>query len=157
MYILQVRAVVGYIYIYIYCRRIHAYLASSGCYGIYILQANSCISCKFGLLWDIYIAGELMYILQVRAVVGYIYIHIYCRRIHALPRTVSSTFSALLRSSGGPRAPSSTVPVLGRGPEGFPASAQGGLDGGVLQAQDHGGAGFARASVLGKEPAGGGN
>jgi len=60
MHILQVRAVVGYIYIYIYiylyiyiyiyCRRIHVYLASSGCCGIYILQANSCISCKFGLL-----------------------------------------------------------------------------------------------------------
>jgi len=45
MYILQVRAVVGYIYIYIY------------------------------------IAGEFMHILQGRAVVGYIYI--YWRRIHA--------------------------------------------------------------------------
>jgi len=38
MHILQVRAVVGYMYIY-----------------IYILQANSCISGMFGLLWDIYL------------------------------------------------------------------------------------------------------
>jgi len=67
MHIMYVPSVVGYIYIYIYCRRFNVYLACSGCYSIYIYIY-------------IYIEGGLMHIVHVRAVVGYIY----ARRCHSL-------------------------------------------------------------------------